>query len=305
MSGFVNVALFFPRYMMVTGFTVLALVYFMPQLQGMGEHLDFELIMPYAIKNFIPVGLTGVLIAGLLAAFMSTFAATVNAAPPYIVNDIYKRYINPNADPKKYVRLSYVASLVLVVAGIAFGYIVESINDITLWIVGALWGGYAAANVLKWYWWRFNGYGFFTGMVTGIISAMVIPKMMAVFFPQLNDLYGFPFILVFSTIGCIAGSLLTPPDEDEVLKKFYMRVRPWGFWKPVYEKVRLDDPDFQRNRDFGRDCFNVVIGLIWQITLVALPMYIVIKEQSGIIYTGIVLVITSVILKKNWLDKLT
>jgi len=305
MSGFVNVALFFPRYMMVTGFTVLALVYFMPQLQGMGENLDFELIMPYAIKNFIPVGLTGVLIAGLLAAFMSTFAATVNAAPPYIVNDIYKRYINPNADPKKYVRLSYVASLVLVVAGIAFGYVVESINDITLWIVGALWGGYAAANVLKWYWWRFNGYGFFTGMVTGIISAMVIPKMMAVFFPQLNDLYGFPFILVFSTIGCIAGSLLTPPDEDEVLKKFYMRVRPWGFWKPVYEKVRLDNPDFQRNRDFGRDCFNIVIGLIWQITLVALPMYIVIKEPSGIIYTGIVLVITSVILKKNWLDKLT
>ncbi|MHC5123162.1 MAG: sodium:solute symporter family protein, partial [Planctomycetota bacterium] len=104
MSGFVNVALFFPRYMMVTGFTVLALVYFMPQLQGMGENLDFELIMPYAIKNFIPVGLTGVLIAGLLAAFMSTFAATVNAAPPYSVNDIYKRYINPNADPKKYVR---------------------------------------------------------------------------------------------------------------------------------------------------------------------------------------------------------
>lgn len=305
MSGFVNVALFFPRYMMVTGFTVLALVYFMPQLQGMGENLDFELIMPYAIKNFIPVGLTGVLIAGLLAAFMSTFAATVNAAPPYIVNDIYKRYINPNADPKKYVRLSYVASLVLVVAGIAFGYVVESINDITLWIVGALWGGYAAANVLKWYWWRFNGYGFFTGMVTGIISAMVIPKMMAVFFPQLNDLYGFPFILVFSTIGCIAGSLLTPPDEDEVLKKFYMRVRPWGFWKPVYEKVRLDNPDFQRNRDFGRDCFNIVIGLIWQISLVALPMYIVIKEQTGIIYTAIVLVITSVILKKNWLDKLT
>ena len=305
MSGFVNVALFFPRYMMVAGFTVLALVYFMPQLQGMGENLDFELIMPYAIKNFIPVGLTGILIAGLLAAFMSTFAATVNAAPPYIVNDIYKRYINPNADPKKYVRLSYVASLVLVVAGIAFGYVVESINDITLWIVGALWGGYAAANVLKWYWWRFNGYGFFTGMVTGIISAMVIPKMMAVFFPQLNDLYGFPFILVFSTIGCIAGSLLTPPDEDEVLKKFYMRVRPWGFWKPVYEKVRLDDPDFQRNRDFGRDCFNIVIGLIWQISLVALPMYIVIKEQTGIIYTAIVLVITSVILKKNWLDKLT
>ena len=83
-----------------------------------------------------------------------------------------------------------------------------------------------------------------------------------------------------------------------------MRVRPWGFWKPVYEKVRLDNPDFQRNMDFGRDCFNIAIGLIWQITLIALPMYIVIKKQSGIVYATIVLIITSVILKKNWLDKL-
>lgn len=304
MSGFVNVALFFPRYMMVAGFTVLALVYFMPQLQAMGDKPDFELILPYAIKNFIPVGLMGILISGLLAAFMSTFAATVNATPPYIINDIYKRYINPNADPKKYVRLSYIASLALVAIGVGFGFIVESINDITLWIVGALWGGYAAANVLKWYWWRFNGYGFFTGMVAGIVAAMFVPKMMGIFYPHLNSLYGFPLILVFSTIGCIAGSLLTPPVEEDVLKKFYMLVRPWGFWKPIYDKVKLENPDFQRNTDFGRDCFNIFIGLIWQISLIALPMYIVIKQTSGIIYGIVALIITSVILKINWLDKL-
>jgi len=304
MSGFVNVALFFPRYMMVAGFTVLALVYFMPELQTMGENPDFELILPYAIKNFIPVGLMGILIAGLLAAFMSTFAATVNATPPYIINDIYKRYINPNADPKKYVRLMCVASISLVAIGVGFGFIVESINDVTLWIVGALWGGYAAANVLKWYWWRFNGYGFFWGMVSGIVAAMFVPKLMAVLFPNLNDLYGFPLILVFSTIGCIVGSLLTAPVEEKVLKKFYTLVRPWGFWKPIYEKVKLENPDFQKNNDFGRDCFNIIVGLIWQITLIALPMYIVIKQQAGIIYTAIALIISSIILKKNWLNKI-
>ncbi|MBL4630404.1 MAG: sodium:solute symporter, partial [Paraglaciecola sp.] len=88
MSGLVSLVMFFPRYMMVAGLSVLALVYMGPDIQAQGEHFDFEQILPYAINNFVPVGLTGLLIAGLHAAFMSTFAASVNAAPVYIVNDI-------------------------------------------------------------------------------------------------------------------------------------------------------------------------------------------------------------------------
>jgi SSS family solute:Na+ symporter len=73
----------------------------------MGPNMDFELVLPFALGRFrAGAGLLGFLIAGLLAAFMSNFAATVNAAPPYFVNDIYKRFINPNAKPKTYVRLS-------------------------------------------------------------------------------------------------------------------------------------------------------------------------------------------------------
>jgi solute:Na+ symporter, SSS family len=83
--------------------------FFGPNLRAMGTNMDFELVLPYALGAFVPVGLLGFLIAGLLAAFMSNFAATVNAAPPYFVNDIYKRFINPNASPKTYVRLSYLA----------------------------------------------------------------------------------------------------------------------------------------------------------------------------------------------------
>ena len=88
MSGFVNVILLFPRYMLITGLTILALVFFSDELNGMGADVDFEQILPFAIRNFVPVGLMGLLIAGLLAAFMSSFAATVNAAPAYLVNDI-------------------------------------------------------------------------------------------------------------------------------------------------------------------------------------------------------------------------
>ena len=149
MSGFVNLALYFPRYMLIAGLTVLALVFFSADLNEMGSKIDFELILPFAIKNFIPVGLMGILIAGLLSAFMSTFAATVNAAPAYIVNDIYKRFINPNATDKKYIYLSYISSIGMVAVGVAFGFVVESINQIVMWIVSALYGGYATANLLN------------------------------------------------------------------------------------------------------------------------------------------------------------
>ncbi len=308
MSWFVNVALFIPRYMMIMGLTVLALGYFMPDLRAMGDKLDFELILPYAIKNFIPIGLMGILIAGLLSAFMSTFAATVNAAPAYIVNDIYKRFINPDASQKKYIMISYIASLSVVVVGVAFGFVVESIDDVTQWIVTALFGGYAASNILKWYWWRFNGYGFFWGMIAGIAAALAAPIVMEIvrehYYPNLHEIYGFPAILLVSILGCFFGSLLTRPEKEEVLKKFYTTVRPWGFWEPVYRKVKMENPDFQKNRDFGRDCFNVLIGMIWQMALITFPMFLVIHETNLALCSLAVALVTTIVLKVNWWDRL-
>jgi Na+/proline symporter len=300
MSGFVNVALYFPRYMLIAGLTVLALVFFSADLKAMGNNIDFELILPFAIKNFIPAGLMGILIAGLLSAFMSTFAATVNAAPAYIVNDIYKRFINPNASDKKYVYLSYISSVGMVLIGIAFGFIVDSINQVVMWIVSALYGGYATANLLKWYWWRFNGYGYFWGMIAGIAAALVVPKA----FPALSAIEGFPIILMVSIIASILGSLLTEPDDEKVLKDFYFRVRPWGFWKAIHNKVVIDHPEVVKNKNFKRDIFNIVIGIIWQTALVATPIYIVIKEETSLITGILVIIVSSLILKKTWLDKL-
>jgi Na+/proline symporter len=300
MSFFVNVALFFPRYMMIAGLTVLALAFFSPQLKAMGPGIDFEMVLPYALKNLIPVGWVGLILAGLIAAFMSNYAATINAAPAYVVNDIYKRFINPNDHPKKYVRMSYIVSVVFVLLGFAVGLIVGSINEVMLWIVNALFAGYTAANVLKWYWWRLNGYGYFWGMVGGIGSAFVL----AAFIPSVAALSAFPYVLGISLIGCVAGSYLTEPEPDDVLIDFYTRVKPWGFWGPVLRKVRERHPDFQPNRNFKRDMFNVVVGTAWQTTLVALPIFIVIHETTSMLVTLGVLVLTSVILKFNWWNKL-
>lgn len=300
MSGLVSLVMFFPRYMMVAGLTILALVYLGPEIQQSGKDFDFEQILPYAIDNFIPVGLTGLLIAGLLAAFMSTFAATVNAAPAYFVNDIYKRYLKPDADDKTLVRMSYLVSLILIVVGVLLGTVIGSINGIMQWIFGALFGGYAASNLLKWHWWRFNAYGYFWGMMAGLIASLVLPLIA----PDMQPLYAFPYLLLAGTLGSVLGSLLTKPEPDEVLCSFYKTVRPWGFWGPVKEKVMAQDKEFSPNTHFTRDMTNVLIGMAWQISLVVMPIYLVIRESEMMFIAFGVMLLTSYLLKKNWYDKL-
>src|SRR5262245_17941436 len=96
MSGLVTVVLFVPRYFMIAGITVLALA-FMGDTVARGQEIDLEQVMPIVIRDFLPAGVAGLLIAGLLAAFMSTFSGTINAAAAYLVNDVYKRYLRPIA----------------------------------------------------------------------------------------------------------------------------------------------------------------------------------------------------------------
>ncbi|MDH3369352.1 MAG: Na+:solute symporter [Gemmatimonadota bacterium] len=309
MSGLVSLVLLIPRYMLITGLTVLALVFFSGELNSMGEAVDFEMVLPFAMREFVPVGLLGLLIAALLAAFMSTYAATVNAAPAYIVNDVYKRYINPNASDKRYVWMSYATSLAVVVVGTTFGFFIPDLNTVVLWIVGALYGGYTAANLLKWYWWRFNSHGYFWGMAAGIAAAGIVPEAMSLLFGEgafgeARPVYGFPIILALSVIGCIAGSVLTPPDDEDVLKNFYRMVRPWGFWKPIHEKVLREHPDLERNRDFRRDMVNVVVGIIWQTALTATGIFLVIEEWTVLLACVGVTAVTSIVLKFNWYDRM-
>ena len=272
--------------------------------KGRGAQLSHLIVVIFALVSFVPAGLLGLLVAGLLAAFMSNFAATVNAAPPYIVNDVYKRFINPHADPKTYVRLSYAASLGVVIVGITVGRLVESINEVIQWITAALWGGYTASNVLKWYWWRFNGYGYFCGMVTGIGASLLLLVLQRLHLTTLSALDSFPVILAVSVVGCVAGTLLTKPDEDEVLKSFYRRVRPWGFWGPVLAKVRQDDPSFQPNQDFWRDMLNIAVGIVWQTSLVALPVHLVIHRYDVALMALASVAAATLILKFTWYDNL-
>jgi len=300
MSGSVSVILMPIRYLMIAGFAILGILYYDELNLMVADRLDFEQILPSAINEFIPVGFMGLLLAGLLAAFMSTFAGTLNATQAYIVNDIYLKYINPEASNIKIKSINYVAGLTMVIISIIFGFFAKDVNDVLQWIVGGLYGSYVAANVLKWYWWRFNGNGFFYGMVGGLIPALTFRLI----FEGVLDTYTFPLMLLISVIACLIGTYTAPPVDEEVLKSFYKNVRPWGFWKPIHEKIVAEDPNFEQNKNFGRDMFNVGIGIIWQTALVILPIYLILLDVLPLMITIAITLLTTLILKKNWFDKL-
>lgn len=301
MTGFVSIVLLPIRYSMVIGLTVLALLYYNQlDVSAPGGGTDFEKILPGAINNFLPVGILGLVMTGLLGAFMGTFSGTLNAAQAYIVNDIYLKYINPNAPTKKIISMNYLVGVVVVAVGVTLGFFAKDVNSILQWIVGALYGGYIAANMFKWYWWRFNAAGFFWGMMAGIVAALVFPYI----FPDALPLYVWPLLFFISIVACIIGTYTTPPTEDGVLKKFYATVRPWGFWKPIHEQVLQDDPHFEPNRRFKLDMFNVVLGIGAQVCLTLLPMYVVLWMRLPLLITVSILTVIIFILKKTWWDKL-
>lgn len=316
MSGFTNLILFIPRYLLITGIVVIALVNLAPELNANVNltGADLELLMPKVVNLYIPVGIKGILLAGLLAAFMSGFSAFVNAGPAYIVNDIYKKYFKPVATNQHYIKVSQISSFLVVGLGVFMGFFADSINSLTLWITSALYGGYVAANFLKWIWWRFNGWGYFWGMVGGLIAAslqFILDQSKGSLTPgtflhdlsQVPSIYLFPLIFGMSILGCLLGTYLSKPTDMEVLRSFYKNVRPWGFWGPVYKSLKAEDQSFQKNNDFYLDMMNCIIGIVWQSSMILLPIYFIIRDYPKALVALVVFLVSTTVLKFTWLDR--
>ena len=289
---------------MIIGLTVLGLLYYNQLDLKSAGGTDFEKVLPSAINNFLPAGILGLVLTGLLGAFMGTFSGTVNAAQAYIVNDVYLKYINPSAGTKKIMTMNYLVGLLVVLIGILLGIFVKDVNTVLQWIVGGLYGGYIASNMFKWYWWRFNANGFFWGMLAGIIPAIALAVLKSAGIITGLDLYYWPVIFLISLAGCIIGTYAAPPTEMSTLKSFYKTVRPWGFWQPVHKIVAAEDASFMPNKRFKLDMFNVVLGIVAQLCLTILPMYLVLWMKLPLLVTIGLLALIIIILKKTWWNKL-
>jgi len=242
---------------------------------------DPETALPLIIGTMLPVGLVGFMLAALLSGFLATFSSTVNGGAAYLVKDVYQKYINPQASPKTLVRASYVSSVVLIVAGLVISVFGTSINTAFLWIFGTLAAGILPPNVLRWYWWRLNGYGYAAGVFSGMFLSLGQVVLDTAYLSQPLPLYiGFPVIALASTIITIVVALITTPTDLQTLKNFYRNVQPAGAWGPARKAVLAEEPGFKKQSPFSRDALNTVVAMIGITALYVSMLYLVLHRQA-------------------------
>jgi solute:Na+ symporter, SSS family len=259
-----------------------------------------EEVLPTVLLNVIPTGMKGLLLAGLIAAAMSTFDSVVNSGAAYWVKDIYQKFIRPDADEKKLIWHSRVASLVIVVVGLALTYAFNNLNQVWSWLTMGLGSGFIIPQVIRWYWWRFNGWGFASGVFTGMVMAFA----QLIFYPGIGDMWGFLIITSASFVASILGTFMSDPVDDEVLVNFYRKTRPFGFWghiRDLAKDVDLKEVDAENKRDIR----SIFIAVPWQLTLFMTPMVLVTRQWHLFWPLFGLLIVLSLLLYFGWFRHLS
>lgn len=281
------------RWGMAMGIVLLA-------LSGIANVNDPEQVMPLVLRDFLPAGVRGFVIAGLLAAFMSTFSSTVNSGASYIVRDFWQPFIRPLASQRTLIRASYAATIGVVLGGILIGYQAKSIAQIWNWMMMALGAGVVIPNVLRWYWWRMNGWGYAAGTIAGILGSII-----ALFNPELPMFIVFPPIIITSLGACILISLITPAVDEPVLTSFYKKVRPFGFWHPIRALSQLSAQELARPSErTWRALLNTGLGIVAITGLYLFPMYLVGHWHARALISFSVSLVAVGILALTWLRHL-
>lgn len=255
-----------------------------------------EVVLPTVLMELFPAGIKGLLVAGLLAAAMSTYVAIVNSGAAYWVNDLYQRFLRPDADRKALIFQSRLASVAIVIFGLASTYMFTSLNDVWGFLTMGFGVGLIVPQFVRWYWWRFNGYGYAGGTFTGMLVAIVLR------FSGLFDLPEMQMFFVTATVtlvACIVIALMFPATDDETLRAFYKKTRPFGLWGRIRESIT--DIDLEAiHRENRRDIWSTVIAVPWMLFMGITPMLFVTKQWEYFGWAGLLLVAFSIFLYFNW-----
>jgi Na+/proline symporter len=254
-----------------------------------------EEVLPVVLLEMIPVGLKGLLVAGLIAAAMSTFDSVVNAGAAYWTRDIYQRFLNPDADEELLVWHSRLSSAAVVVIGMLSTYAFSTLNDVWGWLTMGLGAGLLIPQVIRWYWWRFNGYGYAGGVAVGMTLAIAQRIVM----PGLGETWQFVFIGSATLVASIVIALLTEPTDEDVLTTFYEETKPFGLWGTV--RQRIDALDLEAIRaENRRDILAICVAVPWQLTLFLTTMMAVTREWATVAVLTALLVVLTVALYFLW-----
>ena len=271
------------RWPLVTAFAMLGIHYSITK----EAIANPELILPTVIAEYVPVGIKGLLIACFVAAAMSTFDSIINSSAAYWVKDIYQAYLKPGASESELVWQGRLASTLIVVIGLIFSFNMVSINDIWSFLTLGFGAGMAVPLVLRWYWWRFNGYGFAAGTFVGMVMAILTKTVILQALPKQYGEYALFLIPSLSSLlGCIIGTLTTPATQEEVMSNFYRTTRPFGFWGQISKQLP-ENIQAKIKTENSRDLVSTFIAVPWQLVLFLMGISLMMKrwDNFGILLT--------------------
>jgi solute:Na+ symporter, SSS family len=224
---------------------------------------DSERAYVVMMRRYLPVGLLGLVVASLLAAFMSTIDTHVNLAASFFVNDLYRRFFRPEAPAQHYVTVARVASVgVLLLAGVMASYS-DSISDLFLFFLAFL-GGVGPVYVLRWLWWRVQASTEITAMIASASATIFLT-----FAPIHWELGPFSeggklaaegrlcLVVLTSLCAALVSLVISKQPDPRLLVEFYRKVRPAGFWGPVAALA----PDVERPREGLTALIGIVGGM--------------------------------------------
>jgi solute:Na+ symporter, SSS family len=198
-----------------------------------------------AVVRLLPPGLTGLMIAAFAAAYMSTISTQLNWGASYLINDIYRRFLRPDASMRSLVRVSRVATVVIFLLSAGVTWVLQQVGDIeAAWrILIALGAGTGLVYILRWFWWRINAWSEISAMAAALIAFAVLTGLRV--FDPTDPLEGAYLMLVttaITTVVWLAVTFLTRPTAPEKLAAFYRRVRPGGpGWRSVARAAGFPD----------------------------------------------------------------
>ena len=192
---------------------------------------DSKLGYVYAMRDFLPPGLLGLLVAAFFAAYMSTISTHLNWGTSYIVNDFYRRFIKRKAEERHYVVVSRTVTMLVMVFSVLLTLVINRISDAWIFIIEA-GAGLGLVLMLRWYWWRVNAWSEIAAMVAPVAAYGYVRFFTGIQFPQSL------FIIVgFTTVCWLIVTFSSHPTEMRTLKEFFTRVHPAGWWKPVASQL--------------------------------------------------------------------
>lgn len=212
---------------------------------------DPELGYPKLMLDFLPPVILGLVVTSLIAAFMSTVSTSINWGASYLTNDIYRRFLQPNASQRELVNVGRLTSVLVTVLGAIAAFYADDITTVFRLVI-AIGTGPGLVLILRWFWWRINAAAELAAMLGGFIIGLITSIS-----PQFNQFdfgYRLLIISVVTALLWIIVMYLTPPESETTLDEFYLRVRPGGIgWQRQRERTGI-----AAAQDLGRDLLKVI-----------------------------------------------